>query len=84
MAHAGVAGWACWHAINRNCLEHTHLHMARSVRCRHFGDTFKWLAYGDDDTFFFLDAVVDVLSGLDPAMPYFLTGAGCLPFVSCA
>lgn len=51
--------------------------MARSVPCRQFGDTFKWLAYGDDDTFFFLDAARGVLSGLDPAMPYFLTGAGC-------
>lgn len=59
------------------------LHMARSVRCRHFGDTFKWLAYGDDDTFFFLDAVRGVLSGLDPAMPYFLTGAGCPAVLAC-
>ena len=40
------------------------------------------MAYGDDDTFFFLDAVLDVLGGLDPAVPYFLTGAGCI--VVCA
>ncbi len=42
--------------------------------CREFGDTFKWLMYGDDDTFFFLDAVLEVVKGLDPNMPYFLTG----------
>ena len=30
--------------------------------------------YGDDDTFFFTDAVLKSLEGLDPEMPYFLTG----------
>lgn len=43
--------------------------------CRHYGETYKWLLYGDDDTFFFLDAAMNVLQHLDPDMPYFLTGA---------
>lgn len=42
---------------------------------RHFGDSYKWLLYGDDDTFFFLDAAMEVLQHLDPDMPYFLTGS---------
>ena len=41
---------------------------------RRFGSTYKWLLYGDDDTFFFTDAVLSVLGRLDPEMPYFLTG----------
>lgn len=44
---------------------------------RHFGDTYTWLLYGDDDTLFFTDAVLGVLDGLDADMPYFLTGARC-------
>ena len=30
--------------------------------------------YGDDDTFFFIDAVLKTVEKLDPEMPYFLTG----------
>ncbi len=30
--------------------------------------------YGDDDTFFFVDAALEMLQHLDPEMPYFLTG----------
>ncbi|KAK9807637.1 hypothetical protein WJX72_005062 [[Myrmecia] bisecta] len=40
---------------------------------KHFGDTYKWLLYGDDDTIFFLDAVLKLVKGLDPNTPYFLT-----------
>ena len=46
---------------------------------RHLGDTFKWLFYSDDDTVFFLDAAKNVVKGLDPDMPYFLTGQRLLP-----
>ena len=46
--------------------------------CRHFGDTYKWLLYGDDDTAFFLDAAINVLQHLDPDLPYFLTGEGAM------
>ncbi|EFJ46088.1 hypothetical protein VOLCADRAFT_93485 [Volvox carteri f. nagariensis] len=41
----------------------------------HFGDTYKWLLYGDDDTVFFLDAVKEMLSqlDLDPEQPIALS-----------
>lgn len=42
--------------------------------CRELGDNFKWILYGDDDTYFFVDAVMKNLQKLDPATPYFLTG----------
>ena len=42
--------------------------------CRQYGNTYKWLFYGDDDTVFFLDAAVNVLQHLDPDLPFFLTG----------
>lgn len=32
------------------------------------------MLYGDDDTFFFMDAVANIVKDLDPDMPYFLTG----------
>ncbi len=41
---------------------------------RHLGDTFKWLFYSDDDTVFSLDAAKNIVKGLDPDTPYFLTG----------
>jgi hypothetical protein len=40
---------------------------------RKFGDTYKWLFYGDDDTIFSLDAAINIASKLDHNMPYFLT-----------
>ena len=40
----------------------------------HFGDTYKWLLYQDDDTVFFPDAVVHLLEDFDPDLPYFITG----------
>lgn len=54
--------------------------LRRKASCRDLGETFKWLLYGDDDTFFFTDAVLKAVDGLDPHMPYFLTG-GALPRV---
>ncbi|KAG2434057.1 hypothetical protein HXX76_007785 [Chlamydomonas incerta] len=36
---------------------------------RHYGDTFKWLLYGDDDTLFYLDALKHMLSEHDPNLP---------------
>ncbi|KAK9836092.1 hypothetical protein WJX81_000611 [Elliptochloris bilobata] len=46
---------------------------SRAALAPHFGGAYKWLLYGDDDTFFFTDAMLGVLGGLDPDMPYFLT-----------
>ncbi|KAK9807756.1 hypothetical protein WJX72_008195 [[Myrmecia] bisecta] len=40
---------------------------------RHFGDTYKWLIYGDDDTFWFWDGILTMVEDLDPETPYFLT-----------
>lgn len=48
--------------------------LAPFLAFRELGDTFKWLFYGDDDTFFFVDAAANVLQGLDPDVPYFITG----------
>eukprot|EP00198_Chlamydomonas_reinhardtii_P006618 XP_001695954.1 predicted protein [Chlamydomonas reinhardtii] len=36
---------------------------------RHYGDTFKWMLYGDDDTLFYLDALKHMLSEHDPQLP---------------
>lgn len=38
-------------------------------------DSYKWLLYGDDDTVFFLENVLDMLEGLDHNMPYLLSDA---------
>ncbi|KAK9815274.1 hypothetical protein WJX72_000949 [[Myrmecia] bisecta] len=40
---------------------------------RHFGETYKWMLYGDDDTMWFLNAASTMVHGLDPEVPYFLT-----------
>lgn len=40
---------------------------------RHFGDSYKWLLYMDDDTIFFPDAVIRLLEEFDPDMPYFIS-----------
>ncbi|KAG2434055.1 hypothetical protein HXX76_007783 [Chlamydomonas incerta] len=36
----------------------------------HFGETYKWLLYGDDDTIFYMPAVKQMLAHLDPELPY--------------
>ncbi|KAK9807886.1 hypothetical protein WJX72_012243 [[Myrmecia] bisecta] len=49
----------------------------RQVLCieiaKDLGDTYKWLLYGDDDTIWFMDAVMNMVEDLDPHVPYFLT-----------
>ncbi|KFM22999.1 hypothetical protein F751_0357 [Auxenochlorella protothecoides] len=39
----------------------------------HFGDTYSWLLYMDDDTVFFPPALLHLLRDFDPAIPYFIT-----------
>lgn len=34
---------------------------------------YKWILYGDDDTFWFVGGVLDLLKDLDPDMPYIVT-----------
>ncbi len=36
-------------------------------------DNYKWLLYGDDDTFFFVDHVLALTQTLDHNMPYVIT-----------
>ncbi|KAL3131943.1 hypothetical protein ABBQ38_007639 [Trebouxia sp. C0009 RCD-2024] len=38
-----------------------------------FGDTYKWLLYGDDDTVWFMESVMKLLQDFDPDLPYFIT-----------
>lgn len=38
------------------------------------------MLYGDDDTLFFVDGIIDLLKDFDPEMPYFISGA---LFTSC-
>lgn len=38
-------------------------------------DSYKWILYGDDDTVFAIDNVINILSNLDPAQPYLLSDA---------
>ena len=35
--------------------------------------SYKWILYGDDDTFFAVDNVLKLVDGLDHNMPYLLT-----------
>lgn len=32
------------------------------------------MLYGDDDTFFFIDNILELLQDFDPNMPYIITG----------
>ena len=36
-------------------------------------DNFKWMLFGDDDTVFLIDNVLNLLPHLDPTVPYFMT-----------
>ena len=49
-----------------------------------FGDSFKWLLYGDDDTIWFTESVMNLLQDFDPNLPYFITGdLSCLCCLAC-
>ncbi len=39
--------------------------------------SYKWMLYGDDDTVWFLPGVMKVVEGLDPELPWLLTGTSC-------
>ncbi|GAB4822791.1 hypothetical protein N2152v2_009837 [Parachlorella kessleri] len=47
--------------------------MVPSMAAQHFGDSYEWLLYGDDDTVWFMDSVLDIISKLDPQQPHFIT-----------
>ncbi|GLI65997.1 hypothetical protein VaNZ11_009692 [Volvox africanus] len=39
----------------------------------HFGDTYKWMLYGDDDTIFYMTGLLKLLSNFDPEQPLAIT-----------
>ena len=43
--------------------------------------SFKWMLFGDDDTIFFVDSVLEFLQDFDPDLPYFISGSAlvCVP-----
>lgn len=49
-----------------------------------FKGDYKWILYGDDDTFFFVDGVLELLQDFDPSLPYFITGTGSAQTLSAA
>lgn len=36
-------------------------------------DNFKWMLFGDDDTVFLIDNVLNLIPHLDPMVPYYMT-----------
>ncbi len=46
----------------------------KAVLAQVFGDDYKWILYGDDDTMWFIEGVLNFLEVFDPEMPYFITG----------
>ncbi len=36
---------------------------------------YNWLLYGDDDTLWFVNGVLELAGKMDPSMPYIVTGA---------
>ena len=48
--------------------------MAPFLAFQEYGDSFKWVFYGDDDTVFFPDAALAVAEKLDHNLPIFLSG----------
>lgn len=50
------------------------------------GVDYKWMLYGDDDTMWFMSAVLDLLRDYDSELPYFISGAVSvhfMPDISC-
>ncbi|GIL93811.1 hypothetical protein Vretimale_188 [Volvox reticuliferus] len=39
----------------------------------HFGDKYKWMLYGDDDTIFYMTGVLKLLANFDPEQPLAIT-----------
>ncbi|GFR41913.1 hypothetical protein Agub_g2705 [Astrephomene gubernaculifera] len=59
-----------WHAKNPGDFRAA---MAPFAAHRHFGNTYKWMLYGDDDTLFFMRGVQQLLSNFDPELPLALS-----------
>ena len=48
-----------------------------------FKGQYSWMLYGDDDTMFFVDNVLELLQDFDPSMPYIITGMLSLSVLRC-
>ena len=48
-----------------------------------FKGQYSWMFYGDDDTMFFVDNVLDLLQDFDPNLPYIITGILSLTPLDC-
>lgn len=45
-------------------------------------DNFEWMLFGDDDTVFLIDNVLNLIPHLDPTIPYYLTDHLWYPQIS--
>ena len=43
--------------------------------------SFRWMLFGDDDTIFFVDSVLEFLQDFDPDLPYFISGGALAPWL---
>lgn len=65
----------CYGVLACGCVPCVRLRAVR-VRCmrvrafRHFGETYKWMFFGDDDTVFFLANAKRMLQRFDPELPW--------------
>ena len=53
--------------------EGCHIHTLQ-LYCRHYGDTYKWLLWTDDDTVMHLPAIELLLKSYDPKLPHAISG----------
>lgn len=44
---------------------------------------YEWMLYGHDDTFFFLEGVMELLQDFDPRLPYIITGQMLQSYIHC-
>ena len=44
------------------------------LACRALQGQYKWLLYGDDDTIWFVNGVLELAGNLDSTLPYIVTG----------
>ena len=48
--------------------------MTPTLAHRHFGPTYKWMLWGDDDTLFLMPPILRELEKLDPEQPWVFNG----------
>lgn len=46
--------------------------------------SFRWMLFGDDDTIFFVDSVLEFLQDFDPDLPYFISGGALVHVAACS